>query len=157
MFACSDATDDAASNSPSAPATATPPPTIGNTALAPSPGTSTPIRIRFGGTTITGTLNDMSTARDLASRLPLTLPFRDHSGKEKNASLPERLTVEGVPSGADPEPGDIGYWAPDGDLVLYYGDVDYWNGIVRIGTFDGGRDEIQSSADGVRVTIERAE
>ena len=41
--------------------------------------------------------------------------------------------MSGVPAGDDPEINDIGYYAPSGDLVLYYGDVGYWNGIVRIG------------------------
>jgi hypothetical protein len=44
--------------------------------------------------------------------------------------------MDGMPKGAEPEIGDIGLWAPGGDLVLYYGDVSYWNGIARLGTFD---------------------
>jgi hypothetical protein len=61
------------------------------------------------------------------------LRFRDFNRVEKIAELPRPLTMEGVPAGADPEINDIGYYAPSRDLVLYYGDVGYFNRIVRIG------------------------
>jgi hypothetical protein len=31
---------------------------------------------------------------------------------------------------------ELGYYAPGQDLVLYYGDVGYFNGIIRIGRFE---------------------
>jgi hypothetical protein len=41
-------------------------------------------------------------------------------------------------------------------LVFYYGDVGYWNGIVRIGRFDTADLEfIRGQPDGLQVTIER--
>jgi hypothetical protein len=67
------------------------------------------------------------------------------------------LSLDGAPEGDDPAVGDIGYWAPDGDLVFYYGDVGFWNGIVRIGAFDGEMDAIERQSDDFSVTIERAE
>ena len=75
-------------------------------------------------------------ARGPADQLPLTLTFRDFNGVEKIADLPRPLTTAGVPAGADPDVNDIGYYAPSGNLVFYYGDVGYWDGIVRIGQFD---------------------
>ena len=41
--------------------------------------------------------------------------------------------MTGVPAGADPEINDIGYYRPTNGLVFYYGDVGYYDGIVRIG------------------------
>jgi hypothetical protein len=82
----------------------------------------TPIRITFGDTELTGRLHDNATARDLAAQLPLTLTFRDHNNVEKTAPLPRELSLDGAPEGHDPAAGDIGYWAPDGDLVFYYDD-----------------------------------
>jgi hypothetical protein len=77
----------------------------------------TPIRITFGDTELTARLHDNSTARDLAAQLPLTLTFRDLNNVEKTAPLPRGLSLEGAPEGDDPLVGDIGYWAPDGDLA----------------------------------------
>jgi hypothetical protein len=78
----------------------------------------TPIRITVGDTELTARLHDNATARDLAAQLPLTLTFRDHNNVEKTAPLPRQLSLDGAPEGHDPAAGDIGYWAPDGDLVF---------------------------------------
>lgn len=85
---------------------------------------------------ITGTLLDNPAANALMEQLPLTLSFDDFNSVEKVAPLAAPLPMTGMPAGADPEVGDIGFWAPGGDLVLYYGDVGYWNGIARLGSVD---------------------
>jgi hypothetical protein len=74
-----------------------------------------------------------------------------------SAELPRPFTTEGVPEGDDPDIADIGYYAPSNDLVLYYGDVGYWNGIIRIGRFNA--DDvgfISGQPDGFPVTIEHS-
>jgi hypothetical protein len=53
-------------------------------------------------------------------------------------------------------PRDIGYYNPSGDLVFYYGGVGYFNGIVRIGQFDGNMDAITSQTGDLTATIELA-
>jgi hypothetical protein len=119
--------------------------------------TVTTIRITVDGQTRTARLADNPTARDLVDQLPLTLRFRDHNRVEKNAKLPRLLTVDGAPAGIDPDINDLGYFAPTGDLVLYYGDAGYYDGIVRIGRFDDeGLDFIRGQADGFTVTIDQA-
>jgi len=134
----------------------TPSPVSGDQDVNPSEGT--PIRITFGDTELTARLHDNATARDLAAQLPLTLTFRDHNNVEKTAPLPRELSLAGAPEGHDPAAGDIGYWAPDGDLVFYYdSDAPFFNGIVRLGEFDGGMDAIERQGGDFSVTIERAE
>ena len=54
------------------------------------------------------------------------------------------------------DPADIGYYAPGGNLVFYYGDVGYWPGIVRIGAFSSGVDAIADITDEFVATVERA-
>lgn len=116
----------------------------------------TDIRITVGDQTFIAQLADNPTARDLVDQIPLTLQFRDFNGVEKIAKLPRPLTMEGVPAGADPEINDIGYYAPSGDLVLYYGDVGYFNGIVRIGRLDAAdMSVIERQPDGFELTIDR--
>ena len=116
----------------------------------------TTIRITVDNRPVTAQLADNPTAQDLADQLPLTLTFRDFNRVEKIAPLPRALTMEGVPEGDDPDIADIGYYAPSNDLVLYYGDVGYWNGIVRIGRFNSDDlDFIRGQPDGFQVTIEQ--
>jgi hypothetical protein len=95
--------------------------------------TVTTIRITVGGETITGELNDSTTAQDLADQLPVEVTLADFKGVEKVGELPRPLTMDGVPPGADPEVNDIGYYRPSNGLVFYYGDVGYFPGIVRLG------------------------
>lgn len=121
-----------------------------------TPAGVTRITIQIGADTYAATLADNPTARDLASQLPLTLTFKDLNRVEKIAPLPRPLTTTGVPAGADPHIDDIGYYRPSNDLVLYYGDVGYWDGIVRIGTLAEGMSSIARQPDGFTVTITRA-
>jgi hypothetical protein len=100
--------------------------------------------------------DDAVPVADLAAQLPLTLTFKDFNHVETIATLPRRLSMDGAPVGADPDIGDIGYYAPSGDLVFYYGDVGYWNGIVRIGRFDTTMELIEHQDDNFKVTIERS-
>jgi hypothetical protein len=117
----------------------------------------TGIRITIGDRTIDAELADNPTAVDLDSQLPLTLTFRDFNRVEKVAVLPRALTMDGVPPGAKPEVDDIGYYAPSENLVLYYGEVGYWNGIVRIGRLNPDDTAmIRRQPDRFQVTIERA-
>jgi len=139
-----------------------PTPTV---ALSPSrapepttPAERTDIIITIGDTALPVQLWNNSAARDLAARLPLTLTFSDYNAVEKTARVDQALTTDGMPAGDDPSPGEIGWYAPSSDLVLYYGDVGYWNGIYRLGTFD--RSGINLLADGPRdttVTITHAD
>lgn len=115
------------------------------------------IRITFDDTGLTGWLDDNATARDLAAQLPLRLTFRDHNGVEKTAPLPRELSIEGAPEGHDPVAGEIGYWAPDGDLVFYYdSDAPFFNGIVRIGEVDGAMDAFRRQSEDFFLTVDRS-
>ncbi|KQQ94189.1 hypothetical protein ASF62_08605 [Leifsonia sp. Leaf325] len=99
-----------------------------------TPGTA--ITMTIDGHAITARLHDNPAANALVEQLPLTLSFDDFNAVEKITRLPVPLSMDGMPEGDDPEIGDIGFWAPGGDLVLYYGEVGFWNGIARLGTFD---------------------
>ena len=153
MSACGQDEDaDQTTGSPAS--TPTPSPAPGDQDAGASDGTQ--IRIAFGDSELAGQLHDNATARDLADQLPLTLTLRDHNGVEKTAPLPRELSLDGAPDGHDPAAGEIGYWAPGGDLVLYYDDgAPYFDGIVRIGEFDGDLDALERQGDDVEITIEQ--
>ena len=159
LSACGGADDDGEQGtSASEASTPSPRPTSTSGGQHADASNDTPIRITFGNTELTGRLRDNATARDLAEQLPLTLTFRDHNNAEKTASLPRELAVDKAPAGHDPAAGDIGYWAPGGDFVLYYDDdAPYFDGIVRIGEIDGDAQAITRLPEDSRVTIESAE
>ena len=118
----------------------------------------TPIRIIFGDTELTARLHGNATARDLAAQLPLTLTFRDHNNVEKTARLPRELSLNGAPAEHDPAAGNICYYAPGSDFVLYYdNDAPYFDGILRIGEVHGDVQAITRLPEDSSATIERAE
>jgi len=112
------------------------------------------IQITIGDQQFQATLDDSAAARDLAAQLPLTVEMSDHGGVEKTGRLPSPLSLDGQPAGADPDVGDVGYYAPGNDLVLYYGDQSYYNGIVMLGRMHDDAAERIASMDGsIRVSL----
>ena len=98
------------------------------------------IRLKVGDTVLTATLIDSATTRDFISLLPLTLALKDYDGTEKISDLPRRLSTENAPSGSDPSVGDITYYAPWGNLAIFYRDAGYASGLVILGKIDGGKE-----------------
>ena len=78
------------------------------------------IEMTIDGTRVEGELYDNPVADELAAMLPLELTFTDFNQMEKLASLGRALTLRGVPEADAPSPGEIGYYAPGRNLVLYY-------------------------------------
>ena len=95
------------------------------------------IEISISGQRFTATLDESAASRDLMAQLPLTVEMEDHGGVEKTGPLPSPLSLDGQPAGADPDVGDVGYYSPGSDLVLYYGDQSFFNGIVVLGRMEG--------------------
>jgi hypothetical protein len=111
------------------------------------------IRLTIDGKAITATLLDNATARDLLSLLPLTLMLEDYAATEKISYLPRKLSTAGAPAGVDPEPGDIAYYAPWGNLAIFYRDAGYAKGLVKLGRLDSGIEAL-SVRGALKATIE---
>ena len=96
------------------------------------------IRLTVNGKSTTATLIDNPTTRDFIASLPMTLTLEDYASTEKIAYLPKKLSTEGAPKGVDPDVGDITYYAPWGNLAIFYRDFGYATGLVKLGRFDSG-------------------
>lgn len=96
------------------------------------------IRLTINGKALAATLLDNATARDFHSLLPMTLKLEDYAATEKIAYPPRKLSTQGAPAGIDPEVGDIAYYAPWGNLAIFYKDFGYSRGLVRLGRIDSG-------------------
>lgn len=106
---------------------------------------------------LTATLINGSAARDLVSLLPLEVSLRDYAAKEKVGDLPRRLTTESEPGGMKPDVGDITYYAPWGNLAIFYRDFGYAHGLVKLGRIDSGIEKLASRQGEFVVRIEQAE
>lgn len=113
------------------------------------------IRLQLEDRTLTATLEESEAAREFLSLLPLTLMLADYNSTEKIADLPRRLSTKGAPEGIDPDVGDLAYYAPWGNLAIFYRDFGYSKGLVRLGRLVSGVEAL-SGRGPLRVTIERA-
>ena len=113
------------------------------------------INIRLEGRIIPATLNDSKAAQDFASLLPLSLTLEDYNFTEKISDLPRRLSTDGAPPGFDPSVGDIAYYAPWGNLAIFYRDFQYSRGLVSLGKL-ASDPEIFASSRSMQVTFELA-
>lgn len=114
------------------------------------------VRIQLEGRSLTATLDDNAAAREFLALLPLSLTLTDYNSTEKVADLPKKLSTQNAPAGIDPEVGDLAYYAPWGNLAIFYRDFAYSSGLVKLGRLDSGAEAL-SGRGPLRVTITRAE
>lgn len=113
------------------------------------------IRITVNGRVLTATLVDGAAARDFLALLPLTLDLEDYASTEKIAQLPSKLSTDGEPKGMTPSIGDITYYAPWGNLAIFYRNFGHANGLVKLGHITGDI-EVLRAAGPLKTHIEIA-
>lgn len=114
------------------------------------------IRFLFDKHAVTATLYNNPSARNFASMLPLDLKIEDYSDNEKIAYLPRKLTEEGSGPFGNEKPGDVCYYAPWGNVILFYAAYRYSSGLIRLGRVDGGIEPMLTRGE-FPLRIERGE
>jgi hypothetical protein len=94
------------------------------------------IYVIIGNETLSATLDDTPAGRDFAALLPLELSLSDYHATEKVADLPRKLDTTATPASYTPQAGDITYYAPWGNLAIFYKPFRSSRGLVRLGAFD---------------------
>jgi hypothetical protein len=114
------------------------------------------LKITIGSNTATANLYDNPTSRDFASLLPLSLTLEDYNGTEKISNLSRKLAAKDAPAGFDPSTGDITYYAPWGNLALFYKDFSYSTGLISLGKITSGIDALKVSGQvAVKIELEK--
>jgi hypothetical protein len=114
------------------------------------------IRLTVNGKSVIATLDGNPSARDFHSLLPLTLKLDDYAATEKISYLPRKLSKDAAPDGVTPVAGDIAYYAPWGNLAIYYKDFGYSKGLIKLGTIASGLEAL-SVPGSANVRIEPIE
>lgn len=112
------------------------------------------IRLSVDHQVVTATLYDNATARDFAALLPLSLTLEDYAVIERISNLPRKLATADAPAGMTPEPGDITYYAPWGNLAIFVDGRPYAGGLLPLGKVDTGLPALERSGP-LKVMIER--
>ncbi len=121
----------------------------------PPKGTAmTGIHVIVGNETLSATLDDTPAGRDFATLLPLDLTLGDYQATEKIADLPRPLDTTDAPARYTPKAGDITYYAPWGNLAIFYKPFQTSRGLVRLGAFDEPIDALlKDGAIPVRIEV----
>ncbi|GHD01111.1 hypothetical protein GCM10010313_13270 [Streptomyces violarus] len=112
------------------------------------------IQVTIDGQPVDATLNDNAVARDFASLLPLSLDLEDFHQTERIAYLPRKLDISGAPDPAPVKAGNLAYYAPWGNLALFYRDGGSASSdLIILGHLDIDTERL---ADAERITVEAA-
>jgi len=112
--------------------------------------TAMQISVTANGKTTVFELNDSPAARDLYAQLPLTLPVEDYNSNEKIFYPPEKLDITDTPR-ADARAGTLAYYAPWGDVVMFYEKFGSAAGLYDLGLAVSGSDHIRALSGEIRV------
>lgn len=90
------------------------------------------IRVTSNGRTIIFRLNDSTASKELYAQLPLEIKVENFGDNEKIFYPPKKLNTAGTPK-ADSKAGSLAYYAPWGDVVMFYKDFGSASGLYELG------------------------
>lgn len=114
------------------------------------------IRIIVGNETLTATLIDNPSSRNLIEKFPMTLPMEDLYSREMYYSFEEKIPASDARRQGY-EVGDISLWTPGNGLVIFYeqnGEI--ISGLQKVGRIDSGVEIFKETGD-IDVTFELIE
>ena len=96
-------------------------------------------------------LNDSLAASQLYAQLPLTVEVEPFSNNEMTF-YPEALSVEDMPL-SDGKPGSLSYYAPWGDVVMFYAPCTPNSSLYELGTAVSGAEHIANLSGTITVSV----
>ena len=114
------------------------------------------VKMTFAGHEIVVDLLDNPMAKNFFSRLPMTLTFEDFNGNEKISYLDRKLSTAGGIN-AEETKGDFCYYAPWGNLAVFYQGMGYNESLYVLGTIRSGKELLAQQKGDFSATIERVE
>ena len=101
---------------------------------------TTKIKLTFEGNEIYALINNSKAGDDFLSLLPLSVKAEDFNSTEKIFYLSKKLNTQNEPDGINPKAGDITYYAPWGNIAIFYRDFRYSNNLIYLGKFENVSD-----------------
>lgn len=118
-----------------------------------STNSPTRIKLTFEDKVLYVKLIDNESSRDLISMLPLEVSFDDYNNTEKIASLPRKLELKNSPKEYSVQVGDFAYYAPWGNLSIFYKEFESSNSLQKLGEFETGIDELKNLKEKAVIEI----
>ena len=109
------------------------------------------VQVKKDDTVFVFALNDGRAARELYAQLPVTVQVEDFGTNEKIFYPPEALSTEDTPQ-AEGQEGTLAYYAPWGDVVMFYGHFERNAGLYALGEAVSGMEEIMTLDGAVEIS-----
>ena len=118
---------------------------------------SIPIEIHVGSSTFDAILYDNPTSRSLIELMPIEAELKDYGGIEKIFYPALPLSGENKPEGAKASVGDIMYYAPWGDVAIFYKSFQYSRGLIPMGHINKIEEFVRadSTSDSIKITTKK--
>ncbi|WP_340817717.1 cyclophilin-like fold protein [Methanolobus sp. WCC4] len=108
------------------------------------------ISVQSNGKTTIFELNDGNAAKDLYEQLPLTIDVEDFSNNEKIFYPPKKLDTTNTPM-ANAKAGTLAYYAPWGDVVMFYEKFGSAGGLYELGNVVSGGEHIKNMSGTILI------
>lgn len=105
------------------------------------------------GKVLIARLDESTAANEFYRQLPLTIKVSDYAGSEKIFYLPQRLNTANTPL-AQGAAGTIAYYAPWGNVALFYGKCDGASGLYALGEVVEGIEHLASMSGSVEIKVQ---
>lgn len=113
-------------------------------------GVNMKISIESNAKVIVFALNSSDAAKELYDQLPLTIKVENYSNNEKIFYPPKKLNTSNTPL-ANAKNGTLAYYAPWGDVVLFYKDFGTASGLYELGNIISEKEYIKDISGTVEI------
>ena len=119
---------------------------------------NTRIKLTFGSNEIYAVITNSKAGNDFLSLLPLNIKAEDYNSTEKIFYLSKKLNTQNEPDGINPKAGDITYYAPWGNIAIFYKNFRYSNNLIYLGKFENASDisKLSNMKGDFDIRIEKA-
>ncbi|WP_319524876.1 cyclophilin-like fold protein [uncultured Desulfosarcina sp.] len=118
---------------------------------APETKTAMKISVTANRNTTVFELNNSGAAKSLYAQLPLRIKVENYGSNEKIFYSPKKLDTADTPQAAAHETGTLAYYAPWGDVVMFYGDFGPAPGLYELGHAISGAEYIRRMSGWIRI------
>jgi hypothetical protein len=118
--------------------------------MASETQTATKINVTTNGNIVVFELNNSQAARDFYAQLPLRIKVENYGSVEKIFYPPKKLRTADTPK-ADAQKGTLAYYAPWGNVVMFYGRFGSAAGLYELGRAISGGEHIQGMSGTIAI------
>ena len=114
------------------------------------------ISVKANGNTTVFELNNSPAARDLYAQLPLSITVENYGDNEKIFYPPKKLNTTDTPLADGGRAGTLAYYAPWGDVVMFYGRFGSAAGLYELGNAVSGSEYIRGMSGTIQIERDSA-